>query len=93
LLRAGPQDRGAGPQDSGSRAGGASTRRGLHQISRGGNDITAATERAKRQLPVGYRFAPVVTTMGHNLNQHPGAHDLYHPIARWIAAILPSQTG
>jgi hypothetical protein len=31
--------------------------------------------------------------MGHNLNQHPEAHDVYRTIADWIATTLPSQTG
>jgi hypothetical protein len=57
------------------------------------NDTSVTMERAKVSAAVNYKFAPVATNMGHNLNQHSGAHDLYRTIADWITATLPSPTG
>jgi pimeloyl-ACP methyl ester carboxylesterase len=59
----------------------------------GDDDIIPTMEQAKSIAPANYTFAPVVKDMGHNLNLHPGAHDVYRIIADWIAATLPSQTG
>jgi pimeloyl-ACP methyl ester carboxylesterase len=63
------------------------------QFSATENDVTATMELAKASAAANYTFAPVVKNMGHNLNQHPGAHDVYRTIADWIVTTLPSRTG
>jgi pimeloyl-ACP methyl ester carboxylesterase len=63
------------------------------QFSATGDDVTVTLERAKTSATANYTFAPVIKDMGHNLNQHPGAHDVYRTIADWIATTLPSRTG
>lgn len=52
------------------------------------HDITPAFERAKAAAPTNYTFAPLVKGMGHNLNQHPGALDVYRTIGEWIEATV-----
>jgi pimeloyl-ACP methyl ester carboxylesterase len=55
------------------------------------DDITPAVERAKAIAPPNYTFAPIVPEMGHNLNQHPGARDVYRTIEGWVDATFSSR--
>lgn len=48
------------------------------------DDITPAFERAKAIATPNYTFAPLVKDMGHNLNQHPGARQVYRTIGDWL---------
>ena len=51
------------------------------------DDITPALERAKAIATSNYTFAPMVKNMGHNLNQHPGAREVYRTIGDWVGRL------
>jgi pimeloyl-ACP methyl ester carboxylesterase len=47
-------------------------------------DISDSIARAQAAAPAHYTFAPLFDGMGHNLNYHPGARDVYRAIQDWI---------
>jgi pimeloyl-ACP methyl ester carboxylesterase len=51
-------------------------------------DISPADRRARDAAPSNYTFAPLIDDMGHNLNQHPGAREVYRVIGDWIDGTL-----
>ncbi len=47
-------------------------------------DISSSIALAQAAAPAHYTFAPLFDGMGHNLNYHPGARDVYRTIQDWI---------
>jgi len=49
-------------------------------------DISDVIARAQAAAPANYTFVPLFDEMAHNLNQHPGAPQVYRAIQDWIRA-------